>query len=88
MGDKGCCDICCMECKKSVVELTKMSAILCLISNVLSAGSGTMFSSSTCCNKKEFFCITLAMGFCQWNGGIVGWIWSIMYGLDMMKKAK
>ena len=44
--------------------------------------------SSTCCNKQQFFCLALAMGFCQFSGGIVGWIWSIMYGLEMMKRAK
>ena len=88
MSDKGCFEICCDECKDTVIPLSKGSAILCLILNVLASGSGTMFSSSTCCNKEKFACLTLAMGFCQWSGGIVGWVWSIMYGLDMVKKAK
>ena len=88
MSDKGCMEICCNECKDTVLQLTKGTAILCLILNILWSGSGTCFSSSTCCNKKEFACKTLAMGYCQMNGGIIGWVWSIMYGLDMVKKAK
>ena len=87
MSDKSCCDICCMECKNSVVTLSKCKAIMCLLCNFFDAGTGTMLSSSTCCNKKEFFCITLAMGFAQSNGGVIGWIWSIMYGLWMTKAA-
>ena len=82
------CDICCAECKKTVQPLSGGNAIVCLIFNIIWSGSGTMFSSSTCCNKKEFACHTLAMGFCQGNGGIVGWIWSIMYGLWIHKAAK
>ena len=88
MSDKSCCDICCTECKASVVTLTKCAAIMALLCNLLSAGSGTMFSASTCCNKKEFFCITLGMGFCQANGGIIGWIWGVMYGMWLKKAAK
>lgn len=47
-----------------------------------------MYSASTCCNKEKFFCITLMMGFCQSNGGIVGWVWSVMYGCWIYKAAK
>ena len=75
-------------CKASVVKLTPKCAQCCLIVNCICPGFGTMLSA--CCNGNKFECMTLVNGWAQGAtaGLLIGWIWSIMHGLWLVKAAK
>ena len=75
-------------CKKTVVSgLDKTVALVLLVLNIIWPGLGTAISS---CLAPAFLCPALLHGFLQaitsWL--IVGWIWSIIHGVWLVKAAK
>ena len=88
---KGKFDSSCPEaCQDAVVSLPKGKAQCMAILNFIpfTCGYGTMISA--CLNESGFIYNVFLMGFLQWftGGLIVGYVWSIMHGLWLMKAAK
>ena len=77
------------SCKSSVVELPIVLAYVCLVFNIISPGAGTWWSAWCCCGEK-FRCDTLCHGYGQSILAVIviGWLWSIMHGIWLVKVAK
>jgi len=71
-----------------VVEVPICWAYVFLVMNILCPGAGTWCSAWCCCGKK-FRCDTLCHAYGQaiLAGIVVGWLWSIMHGIWLVKVA-
>ena len=80
-------EACCKCCADAIVELDATIALVVLILNVIPFTSGIGTCISACLGKK-FNCLALGNGIAQLllSGIFVGWIWSIWWGVILLKK--
>ena len=76
-------------CKAAIVQLPRDTALVCLILNCIpfTSGVGTMVSA---CTGQQFNMTALLFGVLQFllMFILVGWIWSIVHGIQLLDAAK
>eukprot|EP00347_Sterkiella_histriomuscorum_P014763 403359625 len=75
--------MCCPE--ETINPMNTCMATLCLVLNIFIPGSGTILNA--CCGRH---CAAgVLYGVCQFflTVLLIGWIWSIMYGIKILQKS-
>ncbi len=76
-----------MCCPDSSINRTSTGvAYFCLCLNIFLPGVGTMINSCAGTFSGSGFCYGLLQLLLFWT--IAGWIWSIIYGLEIVRKSK
>ena len=76
-----------MCCPDEVIATTdETMAIVCLVLNIILPGVGTMVNAY----YSKYTCTGICFGILQMITSIIliGWVWSIVYGVKIMNKSK